>query len=71
VVLGLLSFTEARVSSAALGSRKQSVVPDDPESVIFHNRRTTNATEQALLHATLEPKNGDLWRRLGGAGKYL
>ena len=39
-------------------------VPDDPEGVIFHDSRTTDAPEEPLLHSALETDYGDFGRRL-------
>ena len=47
-------------------NRTTSYLPYDPKCMIFHNRRTTDASEESLLHSTLEAENSNFgrWLRL-------
>lgn len=37
---------------------------NDSESMVLHDRGTTDSTQETLLHTASETENGDLWRGL-------
>ena len=41
-----------------------SALTDDSKGVVLHNRGSTNSTQETLLHAPIETKNGNFRRRL-------